>query len=86
MNDLIEQHEPLQDCDCHTCSIHARNNLRKAMIDILKELPRYECSDLHHSKKDRHEGYECPVVERLNNAIDRAKQLLPNPTHTTQTD
>lgn len=29
MNDLIEQHEPLPDCDCHKCALAERDRLRK---------------------------------------------------------
>ena len=31
MNDLIEKHEPIQDCDCGDCSRYERNRLREAI-------------------------------------------------------
>lgn len=36
MDDLIEPHEPLTDCDCAACAKHERNQLRAAITGLLK--------------------------------------------------
>lgn len=38
MDDLITQHDFVEDCDCHCCALHARNRLRKALAGISEEM------------------------------------------------
>jgi len=38
MNDLIEPHEPLPDCDCGDCARHERDHLRAALASISEEM------------------------------------------------
>ena len=38
MNELIDEHDPLPDCDCHNCALRERDNLRKALAGISEEM------------------------------------------------
>jgi hypothetical protein len=38
MDDLITPHDFVEDCDCHQCALHARNQLRKALAGISEEM------------------------------------------------
>ena len=46
---------------------------------ILRDMPRRECKDLHHTKLDHHEYYEqCPVEDRLNGLLTQARLYFFN--------
>ena len=47
-----------------------------AIAAILRDLPAYECQDFHHAKKDRHDGFDCPVNNRFDAAIEFARNLI----------
>ena len=51
--------------------------LEALLKSILADLPVLHCADLHHSRKDRHSGFEeCPVHLRLYGAIARAEKMI----------
>ena len=38
MDELIDPHGPVQDCDCRECACHERNRLRAALDDVAMAL------------------------------------------------
>lgn len=38
MDGLIAPHDFVEDCDCHQCALHSRNQLRKALAGISEEM------------------------------------------------
>ena len=42
MEDLIEPHEPVHDCDCRECACHERNRLRAALVAANDQAEHFE--------------------------------------------
>ena len=54
-----------------------RDELAKALKEILPLLPTASCDMFHHSKKDRHDyGEECKPLARYNSKIKKAEEAL----------
>ena len=47
------------------------------LVDLLNNMPSYECNDFGHNKRDQH-GYldECPVERRFRNAEIKARAYI----------
>lgn len=82
---VTEQRDRLQkivDEQCRVSSVCRemklqRDELAKALKEILPLLPTASCDMFHHSKKDRHEyGEECKPLARYNSKIKKAEEAL----------
>jgi hypothetical protein len=72
MNHDIDQHEPIQDCDCHACAIAERNRLREALngkqaldrviAEQQKEIDRLRLMEKNNAERWQHENKS---VERM---------------------
>lgn len=62
MNDLIEKHEPIQDCDCGDCSRYERNRLRGILADIIDPIAAMQ--------RDLPEGYRLDGAMAVHMAND----------------
>jgi len=38
MDDLIEPHDFVEDCDCHACAVEARNRYKAALASVSEEM------------------------------------------------
>lgn len=50
--------------------------LREALKSIMNDIPLVECNNFHHSKKDRHSGFDCGPMRRWQSAIALADAAL----------
>ena len=49
--------------------------LKKAVTELLKDLPTLSCEDFNHRKGEFHKDNDCPVQKRFSNSISKLIEL-----------